>query len=412
MSGLKATGKPTHIKDLVPDPANRRKHNPRNLGMVVDALHQVGAARSIVIDEDNVVLAGNGVTEAAAEAGITKVQVVEADGNTLVAVRRIGLSAEQKRALAIYDNRTAELASWDAAQLQADLDAGLDLTPWFSEEELAGVLGQGVEPKGGLTDPDAVPEQRATDIKLGDLFELGKHRLLCGDSTKAEDVARLMRGASAEMMFTDPPYGVAYDGGHFHSGDVNIKRPRAAIKSDLNADIYSQFLPIALECVDGPCYLWFAGGKGQEVYTAVHAAGGEIHALLIWHKTNATYAAMNAQYKQRHEPFLYFKPRGSTLRWVGASNECTVWDIARDGVNEFHPTQKPVALGVRAIGNHNAATIYDGFAGSGSTLIAAEQMGRSAMAAEIEPSYCQVVIDRWEQFTGQKAVKVGEVVRA
>jgi hypothetical protein len=128
---------PAHIKDLVPDPENRRQHNPRNLGLVVDALHQVGAARSIVIDEDNVILAGNGVTEAAAEAGITRVRVIEADGQELIAVRRVGLSPEQKRALAMYDNRAAELAEWNVEQLQADASAGLDLKPWFSDQELA-----------------------------------------------------------------------------------------------------------------------------------------------------------------------------------------------------------------------------------------------------------------------------------
>lgn len=133
---------PTHLKDLIPDPENRRKHNPRNLGMVADALRSVGAARSIVIDEDNVVLAGNGVSEAAAEAGIERVQVVDVDGSTLVAVRRRGLSVEQKRALALYDNRTAELAEWDAEQLRADLDAGLDLRPWFSETELSAALAR------------------------------------------------------------------------------------------------------------------------------------------------------------------------------------------------------------------------------------------------------------------------------
>jgi hypothetical protein len=130
-SGAKAT----HIKDLVPDPENRRKHNPRNIGMLVDALHQVGAARSIVIDEDNVVLAGNGVLEAASEAGITQVRVVETDGNEVVAVRRKGLDEQQKRALAIYDNRTAELAEWNDEQLRADAANGLALEPWFSEKE-------------------------------------------------------------------------------------------------------------------------------------------------------------------------------------------------------------------------------------------------------------------------------------
>lgn len=138
-----------HIKDLVPDPKNRRKHNPRNIGMVVDALHQVGAARSIVIDEHNVVLAGNGVTEAAAEAGITKVKVVEADGNELVAVRRRGLTDEQKRALAIYDNRTGELAEWNPAQLEADAADGLEMRAFFTEDELSDILAtDGGEARG------------------------------------------------------------------------------------------------------------------------------------------------------------------------------------------------------------------------------------------------------------------------
>jgi ParB family chromosome partitioning protein len=139
-----------HIKDLRPDPANRRSHNPRNVGMIVDALHQVGAARSIVIDEDNVVQAGNGVVEAAAEAGITKVQVVDADGSTLVAVRRSGLTPEQKRALALFDNRTGELAEWNAEQLHADQVSGLSLQPWFSEQEAATILAR-------LTDPNFQP---------------------------------------------------------------------------------------------------------------------------------------------------------------------------------------------------------------------------------------------------------------
>jgi hypothetical protein len=147
---------PIHIKDLVPDRKNRRRHNPRNLGMVVDALHQVGAARSIVIDEDNVVLAGNGVSEAAAEAGITRVQVVDVDGSTLVAVRRRGLSAEQKRALAIYDNRAGELAEWNGEQFQADVEAGLSLQPWFTEKEQAALLGtNGSVGSGDVTIPES-----------------------------------------------------------------------------------------------------------------------------------------------------------------------------------------------------------------------------------------------------------------
>lgn len=140
LATLARHSQPTHVKDLIPDPQNRRAHNPRNIGMVVDALHQVGAARSIVIDEDNVILAGNGVTEAAAEAGITKVRVVEADGHEIIAVRRSGLTADQKRTLAIADNRTAELATWNVPQLQDDLEHGFDLSPFFSEAELSALF--------------------------------------------------------------------------------------------------------------------------------------------------------------------------------------------------------------------------------------------------------------------------------
>lgn len=157
-----ATPKPRvqHVKDLRPDPRNRRAHNPRNLGMLVDALHQVGAARSIVIDEDDVVLAGNGVTEAAAEAGITTVRVIEASGDELIAVRRRGLTDAQKRALAIYDNRTAELATWDPGQLGADAAAGLDLSPWFSADELAALLpATGIAADAEAAGVDVIAEQ-------------------------------------------------------------------------------------------------------------------------------------------------------------------------------------------------------------------------------------------------------------
>ena len=201
-----------HIQDLRPDPVNRRTHTPRNIGLITDALHQVGAARSIVIDEDDVVLAGNGVIEAAADAGITKLRVIEADGQEIIAVRRRNLTPEQKRQLAMYDNRAGELALWNIPQIQADLEAGLDLTPFFRDDELQALFAQvdgGLT--GGRTDPDDVPAERPTGIQRGDLFELGRHRLLCGDSTTPGDVARLLGDVTPVLMVTDPPYGVDYD---------------------------------------------------------------------------------------------------------------------------------------------------------------------------------------------------------
>ena len=217
----------------------------------------------------------------------------------------------------------------------------------------------------------------------------------------------MMDGAKAEMLFTDPPYGVNYEGGHFHSGNVNIKRKREKLKADDNDAIYGAFLPIVLPVIDGPCYVWFADSRGVTVYQAMEASNCQIHALIIWHKTNATYAAMNAQYKQRHEPCLYFKPNNSTLRWCGPSDERTLWELPRDARNDFHPTQKPVSLAARAINNHTAATVLDVFLGSGTTLIAAEQLGRKCYGLEISPAYCDVIVNRWESLTGRKAERNG-----
>jgi hypothetical protein len=178
--------------------------------MVAASLRDVGAARSIVIDEGNVILAGNGVTAAAASAGITKLRVIEAAGDELIAVRRSGLTDAQKRALALYDNRTAELAEWNLEQIHADQTAGLPLEAWWSTVELADLLGVPAL-QTGRTDPETVPVSRATTIQPGDLFTLGTHRLLCGDATRAADVARVMQQTSADLVFTSPPYGQQRD---------------------------------------------------------------------------------------------------------------------------------------------------------------------------------------------------------
>jgi DNA modification methylase len=345
-------------------------------------------------------------------AGNHRVMAAKALGWETVPVQWVDVTPEEELRILVVDNRTTRIGQDDTTKI-TDILAELANTPIGLEgtgygaadldaliDELAGMT----EPAELLTDPDEVPEEVETRCKAGDLWILGRHRLLCGDSTKADDVTRLMNGDVAEMMFTDPPYGVNYEGGHFHSGDVNIKRKREKLADDDSTAIYTDFLPVALSVVDGPCYMWFAGSKARDVYNAVHDNGCEVHTLIIWNKTNATYAAMNAQYKPRHEPCLYFKPKGSTLRWCGETTEATVWDQARDGINEFHPTQKPIALASKAIGNHDAKTVLEMFGGSGSTLIACEQLGRKCYAMEISPKYCDVIIQRWENATGQKAV--------
>jgi DNA modification methylase len=391
--------------------------------MVVDALQQVGAARSIVIDEDNVVLAGNGVTEAAAEAGITKVQVVEVDGSTLVAVRRSGLTAEQKRALAIFDNRTAELAEWNAEQLQADVDTGLSLQPWFSADEqkilLAGKTGA---PKDGLTDPDAVPHERPTSIKPGDLFNLGSHLLLCGDSTKPEDVARVMDGNRACLMNTDPPYGIDYvqlkkgiPGFTIGGGGADIanddKTDGPALQAFLELMIRTAVPHLSTTCA---FYFWHPMlTQGTFFAAAAAAADILIHRQIIWVKPGFV-LTRSGQYHWKHELCFYGWVKGHPCPWYGPKNQTSVWECGRDDDAGQHPTQKPVELFRRPIQNHckPGAVIYEPFSGSGSQLIAAQQLDVSCRAIELSPRYVQVAIDRWEQFTGDKAVKVGEIAHA
>ena len=345
-------------------------------------------------------------------AGNHRVMAAKALGWETVPVQWVDVTPEEELRILVVDNRTTRIGQDDTTKITdilaelANTPIGLEGTGYGASDldALIDELAGAADPAELLTDPDEVPEEVETRCKPGDLWILGRHRLLCGDSTSVDDVARLMDGAVAEMMFTDPPYGVNYEGGHFHSGDVNIKRKREKLADDDSTAIYTDFLPVALSAVDGPCYMWFAGSMGREVYNALHDNGCEIHSLIIWNKTNATYAAMNAQYKERKEPCLYFKPKGSTLRWCGSTTEATVWDQARDGINEFHPTQKPIALASKAIGNHDAKTVLEMFGGSGSTLIACEQLGRKCYAMEISPKYCDVIIQRWENATGQKAV--------
>ena len=386
------------------------KHHPRNANHGdVDAIKKSLAVNgwygSVVANlSTKHILAGN-----------HRVMAAKALGWETVPVQWVDVTPEEELRILVVDNRTTRIGQDDTTKITdilaelANTPIGLDGTGYSAgdlDALIDSLTGTG-EPEELLTDPDEVPEVVETRCQPGDLWILGSHRLFCGDSTKVDDVERLMNGAKADMMFTDPPYGVNYEGGHFHSGDVNIKRKREKLNDDDSTVIYSDFLPVALVYVDGPCYMWFADSKARDVYNAVHDNGCEVHALIIWHKTNATYAAMNAQYKQRHEPCLYFKPKGSTLRWCGETTEATVWNQDRDGINEFHPTQKPVALALKAIGNHDAKTVLEMFTGSGSTLLAAEQLGRKCYGMEISPKYCDVIIQRWENATGKKAVLDG-----
>ncbi len=378
--------------------------------MVVDALQKVGAARSIVIDEDNVILAGNGVTEAAAEAGITKVRVIDAAGDELIAVRRSGLTEDQKLALAIYDNRTGELATWNADQIREDAANGLDLEPFFFADELKLLLADGAG-TAGRTDPDEVPAERHTGIVAGDLFELGPHRLLCGDATAQGDVARLMGDVVPFLMVTDPPYGVDYDPDwRNEAADKGLIAHAARRVGKVANDDRLDWTPAWELSPASVCYCWHAGRHAAAVQASLECARFEIRCQIIWGKSR--FAISRGHYHWQHEPCWYAVRKGSSAAWIGDRSQTTLWTATLDkNVDGGHSTQKPVELMLKAIRNHSG-DVYDPFCGSGTTLIAAEQLSRKCLAMEILPAYCQVIIDRWEAFTGQKAVKVGDAVCA
>jgi len=389
------------------DPQNARKRTERSAAMIKESLQQFGPLRSLVgqklPDGRIIVRAGNGTLEEAGKIGVDKVRIVERRPDELIVVVADDLDENQWKSYAIADNRTSDLSEWDEGILE-ELAQDVSLDDWFTAEEMEGwdvdfADIESLDPVEPLTDEDAVPEDVETRCKKGDIWQLGRHRLMCGDSTVISDVERLMDGKKADMVFTDPPYGVNYEGGHLN------KRKREKLAGDDTTAIYTEIVPILAIFCDGPIYTWYAGTKPVDLYNAV-AAVGEIHALIIWHKVNATYAAMNAQYKQRHEPCLYWKPKGKTLRWVGPTNERTVWEIKRDPSNNFHPTQKPVELAERAINNHDAPKVLDLFLGSGSTLIACEKTGRTCYGMELSEKYCDVILKRWEDYTGNTAVRV------
>ena len=374
------------IKELIPYEKNPRK-NDEAVKYVKASIEQFGFKVPIIIDADGVIVAGHTRLKAAKELGMKEVPCIVADD----------LNEEQIRAFRLVDNKTGEAAEWNVELLNTEL---LDLEANFDMSDFGFEI---YPPTGEVSDDDfdadAVADAIAEPVtKLGDIWTLGRHRLMCGDSTDRVTVGRLMDGAKADMVFTDPPYGVKYTGGiHFKDGDA-VTDNREMISGD-DADIYPAVFDILPQFANGACYIWFADTKAKSLYESAEAAG-EIHALIIWVK-NGGYGALNANYKQKHEPCLYWKPKGATLGFTGATTETTVWDINKDGVNEYHPTQKPVALASKAINNHSGADkVLDLFGGSGSTLIACEQLNRSCYMMELDPKYVQVIIERYIKLAG------------
>ena len=380
------------LNDLKHDHKNARKRTNQSATLIEESLKRYGAARSIVIDEENRILAGNGTIEGAKAAGIKNLRVIETDGTEIIAVKRTGLSEEEKVGLALADNRTSDLSDWNADMLK-QLSEEQDITPWFDDEDLAEIIGEVEQlPAEGLTDADDVPEPPEDPItKPGDLWVLGDHRLLCGDSTNPQHVERLMDGKKADMVFTDPPYGVEYDSGW--------QNKFGQIKND---DTILEVAPIIWQFLadDSAAFVW----TSHHVYPIWRQQFDSFYKqTLIWAKGGGGMGDLEGQYALDYEMAL-FCAKGSP-KFQGKRG-MAVWDIAKDRASEYvHPTQKPVALAEQALADFTKArhVVLDLFGGSGTTLIACEKTSRHCRMMELSPAYCDVIAKRWEDFTGKTA---------
>ena len=382
--------------------ANNPRLNDAAVTAVAQSIRQFGFRQPIVVDGEGVIVIGHTRWRAAKQLDLPEIPVHVA----------VELTPEQIRALRIADNKTAELAEWDLEKLGIELkaiedgDLEVDLGALgFDQDELAKLLDPGVH--AGLTDADEVPpapEAGQTRTQPGDLWVLGEHRLLCGDSTTAADVARLMDGDQADLLLTDPPYNVAYAGGT----DAAL----TIANDDMDDASYRRFLVASLGTAvavlrpGGAFYCWHADSEGLTVRGACAEIGLTVRQCLVWVKSSLVLGRQDYQWK--HEPCLYGWKDGAAHTWLADRCQTTVLEFAKPSRNGEHPTMKPVPLFLYLLQNSCApgGIVLDPFGGSGTTLIAAEQTGRRARLLEVDPRYSDVIVARWEQFTGKQAQRI------
>ena len=400
------------IADLIPYVRNSRTHSETQVAQIAASIREWGWTMPILCDEEGNVIAGHGRIMAAQKLGIEEAPCMTATG----------WSEAKRRAYVIADNKLAMNAEWDNDMLAlefADLkDEGFELElTGFDMDEIGALFPD--EQTEGLTDEDAVPEAPETPVTVeGDVWVLGRHRLMCGDSTSIDAVEKLMDGRKADMVLTDPPYGVSFVGvkGSMYSGGKKAgKNSAEMIKADdLRGDDLAQLFLDSISCAcvvskDGAAmYIFFAINRSAETLAGLSGIGLEVRNWLIWDKGNVGFHAMGAQYKPNYEAFLYCHKTGKSPAWYGGQKEQTIWrhPVEREGL---HPTMKPVSLLQRALQNNSKQgdEVLDLFGGSGSTLIACEKTGRDCRMMELDPKYCDVIIKRWQDFTGEQATLEG-----
>lgn len=425
------------IRDIIPDDHNFNKGTEKGREMIEKSFRELGAGRSILLDKNNRIIAGNKSQQAAIATGITKVRIVDTEGDEIVAVRRrdVDLDSKVGRELAFADNATQQVSlAWDEAELQqAAQDYGLDIDEWGVE--LPETANTTDEQNADEDDFDEKKDPVQAITQPGDLWQLGNHRLMCGDSTKKEDVAKLMQGELAHLWLTDPPYNVA----------VKNSQGMTIANDNMASDEFRIFLrnafAAAYPVLDKGCpfYVWFASKEHINFEGALNDVGLQVRQELIWNKNH--FILGRAHYQWKHEPCLYGWKGDSCRYFIDVRNRAsviednteinidkmkaaemrallhkiyeeriptTVVNCMKPNKDEDHPTMKPVRLFGYQMANSSRPgdIILDSFGGSGTTIVAAEQLGRKARLMEYDPHYSDVIIARWEKLTGSKAQKI------
>ncbi|MCC6389116.1 MAG: site-specific DNA-methyltransferase [Bryobacterales bacterium] len=392
------------VEKLIPYARNARTHSDEQVAQIAASIAEFGWTNPILAGADGIVIAGHARLLAARKLGMTEVPIIVLDH----------LTETQRRALVLADNRLALNAGWDEEMLRVELeslreeDFNLDLIG-FSDDELKDLLREPDELVAGNTDDDAVPEMPETAVTVtGDVWLLGEHRLLCGDATQIDAVQKVLASGLADMVFTDPPYGVSYGS----SMKDNLRKKHRKITNDNLGSDFGPFLRDActnlLTVTKGAVYICMSSSELHTLYRAFTEVGGHWSTFIIWAKN--TFTMGRADYQRQYEPILYGWKGGTDHFWCGARDQGDVWFVKKPVANDLHPTMKPVELVERAIRNSSKSrdTVLDPFGGSGSTLIACEKTGRQARIIELEPRYCDVIARRFHEFSGKEATLEGD----
>ena len=387
------------IEKIIPYARNSRTHSDEQVAQIAASIREWGWTNPILVDEDGGLIAGHGRLLAARKLGLTQIPTMVAKG----------WSEAQKKAYVIADNKLALNAGWDLELLAVELgdlqgfDFDLMLTG-FLDDELSKLLAEKTE---GNTDPDEIPEAPIDPIaKPGDVWLLGKHRLVCGDSTDADTVAKALNGVTPHLMVTDPPYGVEYDPAWREKAGVAASG--TAMGKVLNDDKADWREAWALFPGD-VAYVWHAGLYAGVVGDSLAACDLMLRSQIIWDKGQLVLS--RGDYHWEHEPCWYAVKKGAKGHWAGDRKQTTVWHIAKPKKNETgHGTQKPVECMKRPIENNSSPgqAVYEPFSGSGTTIIAGEMTGRAIHAIELNPAYIDVAVKRWQDFTGKAATLEGD----